>query len=68
MAEIEKVVKQRPAILLGYMQEDALTDAASDVIKKMQSSTMKAKTVGAARSKIDILIPLTGHAAEVLDQ
>lgn len=58
--EIDNAVRRHPAIILGYIREDAVADAAQKAIKHFKMSGAKAKTVGAEQSHIDILISLSG--------
>ena len=45
--EIDNAVRRHPAIILGYIREDAVADAAQKAIKHFKMSGAKAKTVGA---------------------
>lgn len=65
VAEISKIFKRHPAIIMGYIREDALTKAASEVIEELQIKGASAKTVGAEQSKIDILISLGGAGSSM---
>ena len=64
--EITKTVKKHPSIILGYVREDAVTQAAIEAIKKISARGMTAKTVGKEASKIDIVIPLTPRASKAI--
>lgn len=63
--QITKAVKRRPAIILGYIREDALSKAATGVMKEMGMKASSSQTVGSESSKIDILISLTGGATKI---
>lgn len=64
--EITKTVKRHPSIILGYVREDAVTQAAIEAIEKISARGMTAKTVGKEASKIDIVIPLTPRATKAI--
>lgn len=66
ITEIEKTVKKHPSIILGYVREDAITQAALRAIEVLKAKGMTAKTVGAEQSKIDIIIPLTSRASSAV--
>lgn len=68
LAEIDKVVKKHPSIILGYIREDAITNAALKAIEQLKISGMKAQTVGKEQSAIDIIIPLTKGAASAVSK
>lgn len=62
IANIEKAVKKHPSIILGYIREDALTQAALLAIEQLQGKNMGARTIGSAQSTIDVIIPISGAA------
>ena len=63
--QITKAVKRRPAIILGYIREDALSKAATGVMKDMGMKASSSQAVGSKSSKIDILISLTEGATKI---
>ena len=68
LTEIDKAVKKHPSIILGYIREDAITDAALKAIEQLKMSGMKAQTVGKEQSAIDIIIPLTKGATAAVSK
>lgn len=64
--KITEVFKRHPAIILGYIREDATADASRQAAERLGMSSAKAQTVGAEQSKIDIIIPLSGGAASAI--
>lgn len=65
--DIKQIVSQKTAIIMGYRREDATATAAKQLLEKLLGKDMaNAQTVGAAKSKIDVLISLPG-AAKVSD-
>jgi hypothetical protein len=67
MEKIDSVIKKRPAIILGYIREDMLSDAAIKAIDECKIENASAMTVGSEQSMIDVLIPITGGAAKASD-
>lgn len=65
VAEISKIFKRHPSIIMGYIREDAFTKAALEVIEQLQIKGASAKTVGSEQSKIDILISLGGAGSSM---
>lgn len=63
--EVSQVIHKHPAIILGYIREDALADAATKAIEQFKMNTAKAQTVGAEQSHIDILISLTSGTSSI---
>lgn len=63
-SSLQKVFSRHPSIILGYIREDATTDAANKAREELGMRIAKAQTVGGEQSKIDILIPLTERAAQ----
>ena len=66
--EIDRAVKRHPSIILGYIREDAITNAALKAIEQLQMVGAKAQTVGKEQSTIDIIIPLTGRASAAVSK
>ena len=66
--EIDKAVKKHPSIILGYIREDAIANAALKAIEQLQMIGAKAQTVGKEQSTIDIIIPLTGRASTAVSK
>lgn len=65
--DIKQVVSQKTAIIMGYRREDATAAAAKRLLEKLLGKDMaNAQTVGAAKSKIDVLVSLPG-AVKVSD-
>lgn len=61
--DIKQVVSQKTAIIMGYRREDATATAAKNLLEKLLGKDMaNAQTVGAAKSKIDVLVSLPGAA------
>ena len=53
---INKVVKAYPSIVLGYIREDAVSEAGRKVLEHFKMNAANAQTVGGEQTKIDILI------------
>ena len=64
--EATRIFQRHPGIILGYIREDATADASKKAIKKFGMSSSSAQTVGAEKSKIDILLSLTGGASSIV--
>lgn len=62
ITNIEKAVRKHPSIILGYIREDAITQAALRAVEQLKSNYISARTVGSEKSTIDIIIPVTGEA------
>ncbi len=63
--QIQDIFQRHPGIILGYIREDAVADASQKAISKLSMTAASAATVGAAKSKIDILISLTGQGSAI---
>lgn len=68
IAEIDKAVKKHPSIIMGYIREDAITDAVLKAIEQLKLLGTNAQTVGKEQSAIDIIIPLTSGASTAVSK
>ena len=59
--DIKQIISKKTAIIMGYRREDATATAAKRLLEKLLGKNMfNAQTVGAAKSKIDVLVTLPG--------
>lgn len=68
ITNIDKAVKKHPSIILGYIREDAVTQAALLAIETLQAKAIGAQTVGDFKTTIDIIIPISGRATAAVQQ
>lgn len=68
ITNIEKAVGKHPSIILGYIREDAITQAALRAVEQLKGQGISARTIGSEKSTIDIIIPITGRAKAAVSQ
>lgn len=68
ITNIEKAVRKHPSIILGYIREDAITQAALRAVEQLKSNGISARTIGSEKSTIDIIIPVTEGAKAAVFQ